>query len=473
MKLFKDNFKNHLLFYGCGAVAFGVKANGFNYLLLYFYSQIMGLPPEKVSFGLAIALVIDAFTDPLIGTISDNFRSKLGRRHLFIYIFGLPAAISYYFLWSPPSLDQDNLFIYFISLTILTRFLMTFYEVPSVALGPELSLDYDRRTKLSAARYLFGWWGGLTMATLVYLVFLPEEKGGLNYLEGWSSYGLTASCLIIASIYCCGIGLHEIPNLPQATSRRKPIRQILIYTIDAVTNRQFLALFSSASFFAMAAGVTMSLGIYFTRHFWELSTAEIGILQLPLFLSAILASVIAPRFSQQLDKKRCAILCVILCIFVAPLPFILRFTGLFPENNSEFLLPLLMLFSFIETSLAIMASIYFSAMFADIVEDNQKKNFQRSEGLYYAASSFTQKALNSLGILLAGQILRLVEFPQDSTEKSIPENVVNELVLTSLICLAIIYFIAVSLLFFYNITRQTHNENLNLINRQEEKSGKV
>ena len=88
MKIFKDNFKNHLLFYGSGAVAFGVKANGFNYLLLYFYSQIMGLPPEKVSFGLAIALVIDAFTDPLIGTISDNFRSKLGRRHLFIYIFG-------------------------------------------------------------------------------------------------------------------------------------------------------------------------------------------------------------------------------------------------------------------------------------------------------------------------------------------------------------------------------------------------
>ena len=170
MKIFRDNFKNHLLFYGCGAVAFGVKANGFNYLLLYFYSQIMGLPPEKVSFGLALALIIDAFTDPLIGTISDNFRSRLGRRHLFIYIFGLPAAIAYYFLWSPPALDQNSLFVYFVSLTVLTRFLMTFYEVPSVALGPELSLDYDKRTKLSASRYLFGWWGGLTMATLVYLV---------------------------------------------------------------------------------------------------------------------------------------------------------------------------------------------------------------------------------------------------------------------------------------------------------------
>ena len=54
---------------------------------------------------------------------------------------------------------------------------------------------------------------------------------------------------------------------------------------------------------------------------------------------------------------------------------------------------------------------------------------------------------------------------KDSTEKSIPGSIVNELVLTSLICLAIIYFIAVSLLFFYNISRQTHNENLRSINR--------
>ena len=468
MKVFKDKFKNHLLFYGCGAIAFGVKANGFNYLLLYFYSQVMGLPPEKVSFGLAIALIIDAITDPLIGAISDNFKSKFGRRHLFIYVFGLPAGISYYFLWSPPQLDPDTLFYYFIGLTVLTRFLMTFYEVPSVALGPELSLDYDNRTKLSASRYLFGWWGGLTMATLVYLVFLPEENGGLNYLEGWSKYGLTASCLIVVSIYCSGIGLHsEIPNLPKASPKQKTAKEILIYTFQAISNKQFIALFTSASFFAMAAGITMSLGIYFTRHFWELETSEIGLLQLPLFFSAVLASVIAPRFSQILDKKKCAVICVISCIVVAPIPFLLRFIDFFPQNSSEFLVPTLMVFSFIETCLAIMASIYFSAMFADIVEDNEKNNSQRSEGLYYAASSFTQKALNSFGILLAGQILKFVNFPQGSEVDQIAPNIITNLVLASLSCLAVIYSVAVSLLFFYNISRETHKENLKYINNKQ------
>ena len=106
-------------------------------------------------------------------------------------------------------------------------------------------------------------------------------------------------------------------------------------------------------------------------------------------------------------------------------------------------------------------------MFADIVEDNEKNNSQRSEGLYYAASSFTQKALNSFGILLAGQILKFVNFPQGSEIDQIAPNIINNLVLTSLSCLAVIYSVAISLLFFYNISRETHKENLKYINNKQ------
>ena len=86
---------------------------------------------------------------------------------------------------------------------------MTLYEIPSVAIGPELTLDYDERTKFAAARYFFGWWGGLSMALLVYFVFLPEAKGGMENVQGWSNYGLAASLIIILSIYICALGLHR------------------------------------------------------------------------------------------------------------------------------------------------------------------------------------------------------------------------------------------------------------------------
>ena len=90
------------LYYGFGAVAYGAKSNGFNYLLLFFYSQVIGLRADLVSLGILIALIFDAVSDPIVGYLSDNTRSRLGRRHPFMYAAGVPVAIAYFFLWSPP-----------------------------------------------------------------------------------------------------------------------------------------------------------------------------------------------------------------------------------------------------------------------------------------------------------------------------------------------------------------------------------
>ena len=62
------------LLYGFGAVANGAKSNGFNYLLLFFYSQVIGLPAQWVSLGIFVTLIFDAISDPLVGHISDNLR---------------------------------------------------------------------------------------------------------------------------------------------------------------------------------------------------------------------------------------------------------------------------------------------------------------------------------------------------------------------------------------------------------------
>ena len=62
--------------YGFGSVAFGVKSNGFDYFFLIFYSQVMGVSAYLVSLALMIALIVDALSDPLIGYLSDNTRSR-------------------------------------------------------------------------------------------------------------------------------------------------------------------------------------------------------------------------------------------------------------------------------------------------------------------------------------------------------------------------------------------------------------
>ena len=97
--------------YGFGSVAFGVKNNGFDYFFLIFYSQVMGVDAPLVGTALLIALMFDAVSDPLIGYMSDNTHSRWGRRHPYMYFAAIPVAVSYFFIWNPPtSLEGNELF---------------------------------------------------------------------------------------------------------------------------------------------------------------------------------------------------------------------------------------------------------------------------------------------------------------------------------------------------------------------------
>ncbi len=450
------------LYYGFGAVANGAKSNGFNYLLLFYYSQVIGLRADLVSLGILIALVFDAISDPLVGYISDNTHSKLGRRHPYMYAAGVPVALAYYFLWSPPAWDETGLFLYFVCMAVLIRTLITFYEIPATALVAELTDDYDQRTEMMSFRYFFGWWGGLTMAVMNYLVFLPEEKGGLEYVQGWSNYGLTASIVIFISIYVSAIGTHKhIPHLRKPpssapfsfTKTKKEIKETL-------SNRSFFALFVSALLQAVAAGVSTSLSIYFSRHFWELTTTQIGYMNLPYFFSAFIALMLAPMVSRWLGKKKGGMTVLGLAFAMAPMPYILRVLGLFPENGTDTLFWTLVVFNTIEVTLIIMSSSLIAAMIADVVEDSEVKTGRRSEGIFFAANSFAQKAVNGLGVVVAGQILAIIQFPTKAKPGQVPEETLFDLAYIYVPTLLFFYLFALAVLSVYKINREDHSENL-------------
>ena len=141
------------IFYGLGSVAFGVKDNGFQTILLPFYNLVLHLPAQLVGLAIFIALLFDAFLDPIVGQISDNLHTRWGRRHPLMYLSALPVAVSYLLLWNPPALSQGALFVYLILVAILVRTFITFYEIPSSALSAELTQDYDQRTSLLSYRY--------------------------------------------------------------------------------------------------------------------------------------------------------------------------------------------------------------------------------------------------------------------------------------------------------------------------------
>lgn len=461
------------LFYGLGAVAFGVKDNGFSFFLLLYYNQVLGLPAEWVGLGLMAALVLDSVVDPVVGHFSDHLHSRWGRRHPFMYAAALPVAISYALLWMPPAgLSHGALFAWMFVLSLLVRTCITFYEVPSTALVAELTDRYDERTEIVGLRFFFGWWGGLTMAVLAYTIFLqPDATHAVGVLnaDGYRRYGITSAAIMAAAILASSLGTHSyIPHLKQPPVHRTAgVRGWFAELGESLRNHNFLVVFGANVFFAMATGLTAALNIYFNTYFWQLTSDQISLLALGNFVSAGLALWLAPKVSARIGKKPAALSITLAAIVGIPLPIILRLLGILPAAPTATLLTFLVLFGIVGVTLVIMAGIVAVSMVADVVEESELSTGRRSEGLFFAANLFVQKAVSGIGIFASTMLLRAIDFPADAKPGAVDPEVVRRLGLVYVPVVVAILFTGLWFLSRYRLSRIAHEENLRRLAARE------
>ena len=163
--------------YGLGQAAEGLKNGAFGVFLLFYYSQVLGLGASYAGLAVGIALLFDAITDPLAGSVSDRYKSRLGRRHPFIYASIVPLAVAFYLLFSPPEgLSQVQLFLWLTGFAVLTRASMTLFHVPHLSLGAELSDDYAERTTVVGFRYFFSTFGSLVAIAAGFGLYFAETN---------------------------------------------------------------------------------------------------------------------------------------------------------------------------------------------------------------------------------------------------------------------------------------------------------
>ncbi len=453
------------LSYGVGAIAYGIKENGFAYLLLLFYNQVLGLPQNLVGIGIFIALLVDAVTDPVVGSASDNLRGRWGRRHPFMYASALPAALGFYLLWSPPAgLTTGGLFAYFLCFAVLVRIAITFYEIPSSALVAELTDDYHLRTRFLGLRHFFGWWGGLAVAVFTYAVLLvptPETPVGVLNREGYASYAWISSTLMLLSILASTLGTHRyIPLLRRAPARRASLREVACQTLDTLREKSFAPLFISALFGALASGLTTSMSLYVNTYYWELDNGQIAMIASTLFGAALIAALVAPAAGHRLGKKTAAVTVGLVSALLAPLPIVLRELELFPANGTRALFLCLMIYQLVELTLIIVAAILVDSMVADVVEQSELRTGRRSEGVFFAARSFVRKSVSGVGVLLATALLTIVDFPAEATPGAISADTISALGSLYAPTLFLLYLLAIVALFGYRLSRESHEANL-------------
>jgi|TARA_Y100000780_G_scaffold74259_1_gene66629 Na+/melibiose symporter-like transporter len=450
------------LAHGSGAAAFGIKNGGFDYFLLLFYGTVIGLEPGLVGLAILIALVVDAISDPLVGYWSDNFRSRWGRRHPFMYAAALPVALSYFLLWNPPDWGQTGLFVYLTVLAVLIRTFITFYETPSSALIPELTTDYADRTSLQAYRLLFGWSAGTGMSVVMFGVLLTGPLG-MRDPDAYATYGIIASLLIFATIMMSALGTHSrIPYLhqPVGTGERYSVGRIFREMLQTLSEKSFIALFLATMLFAIASGLSAALAFLMLNYFWGFSEYQIFIWTCSVFISALLGFVLAPRATRRLGKKRATILLGVLAFTIQPMPVLLRLAGLMPENGDPLLFPLVLGVNVIDLALIIAVQVVSFSMIADLVESNELRTGRRSEGVYYAAVTFTRKTTQGLGVLAAGLILSFVNFPEGAQPGSVAADTLWNLGALYAPAILAVYLAALLCIARYRIDRNAHEENL-------------
>jgi glycoside/pentoside/hexuronide:cation symporter, GPH family len=452
------------LFYGFGSIAFGVKDNGFQTILLLFYNQVMHLPSEQVGLVLFAALCVDALFDPVIGQTSDNLRTRWGRRHPLLYLSALPVAISYLLLWNPPAWSQGALLLYLFIVAVIVRTFISCYEIPSAALNPELTDDYDQRTQLSSYRVFFAWSGGMAMYLLALGVFLvpdaTQKIGQLN-AAGYARYGLTAAAIMVAAILISAAGTHKfIPILRKPPVRGLSLLQYAKEMVATLNNRAFLILMVAQIFFGTATGLVFAMAIYLGTYFWELTSAQIVILGFGTVLAFILAFLIALPVSRRLGKRVGAVALFATGLFISIFPIALRLLGLFVPNGSPALVWILFGFAAVSGAMTIGSSILMTAMLADVVEDSELKTGRRSEGLFFAGSSFMAKAVSGLGIFASGLLLRVASFPTNAVPGHVDPAIIRNLALVYLPSVVILYGLGIVTIRRFPIDRAHHEENL-------------
>lgn len=451
-----------ILLYGVGACSTGVKMRALSSFLLIFYNQTMGLAPTTVALAITVITVFDAVVDPLTGFASDRLHSRWGRRHPFMYAAAVPVACAFYFLWNPPAgLGGGALFAYLLVCLMTLRLFDTFFELPSLALGPELVRDYDGRTVLVSSRIFFRTIAGVLFAIAAYQIFLPESAGGVSNRDGYRAFAFAGSVVMFTSILISTLATHRyIPWLEPPSA--KPLSGLSFFgdVLRLLRNGPARIMLLVGMLIAVVNGARSGLEIYFGLYFWGFDQVQLAIMTSVSAGGTLLGAIAAPRLSARVGKKIGVLAGYIIATAVSLVPIVARLAGWVPGDGGPLAFAVVTAQAFVQGLLYVVTAVLMNAMLADVVEDVEVESGRRSEGLLFSADAFFSKAVSGLGVLIAGAVLTLIAFPGNARVQGVPPDVAWNLGAVFVPLTLTFSLVVVLLLAAFPIDRSRHEANL-------------
>lgn len=418
-----------------------------------YYNQALQLNVDLVGWALAMAVLFDAVSDPVIGALSDRWHSRLGRRHPFLFVAPIPLAICLFLLFSPPEFltaapdgaglpRQVPLFIWMAVWNILARLSLTLYIVPHLALGAELTSDYNERASVFGFNALFGYGFGNLYAFLAWRMFAGtslrayDQEVVPRHLDA-ASYPplIVLSCIfIVVGIWVCAFGTRrEIPHLDQPTDsmERFGVVQMLRDVSEIARNRNYLTLILALFCVYLTQGSGETISSYWGTYFWALDGGQLKWIPLAMLIGYVTGAVLTPSMVRRFDKKTVVIAVVAIYSLVAPLLYLDRLSGLnlvTPANGTTALVAAICLQTVVTATCAGALNVAVMSMLADIVDQHALATGRAMSGIFYSARAFFAKASYSLATLIGGIVLmHVVCLPVGAVPGNLAADVVDRL----------------------------------------------
>jgi sugar (glycoside-pentoside-hexuronide) transporter len=424
--------------YALGDHTVNTALSSLSFFYLHFLTDVVGLRPVLAGLVRWIGPLVDAFTDPIMGRLSDRTRWRGGRRRPYFLIGALPFGLSFALLWSEAPFDSELArTLYYAAVYVGFGLCVTVVSVPYLALIPEIAPSYQERTSVNTFRS-----AGAMLGVGVALSLRPLANHFGGEARDYAAVGALAGLWLALPWLAVYAVSWEVAGF------RRAMRGGFLAGLRALLGHRAYRLVASLYLCSrVAVDLVTGLMLYYFQN-WLGRPADFNI-TMGLFLIGLIATLpLWLRISRAVEKRTLFILGASVWVVVQ-----LVFLAATPEwpRGVVFLLGAL-------------AGVGYGAvemmpwsMLGDVVDEDELATGERREGIYAGFFMFLRKLAGPSVILVVGVILDVAGY---TGEGAPPESAVTAIRWLAALAPAVFLTLAVGFARAYPLTRSAHAEIL-------------
>ncbi|HMO33102.1 MAG TPA: MFS transporter [Lacibacter sp.] len=425
-------------------------------VFMFFLLTAFGMDPVLAGLLGGLPRFYDAITDPVMGFISDNTKSRFGRRRPYIFVGAILCGILFAALWQlNPENSQLYNFWYFLLMSLAYLTANTIFSTPLIGLGYEMSSDYNERTRLMAFSQVIGQFAWIIVPWFWVLIANPNlfESQAVGVRRLSVIVGLSCTLLgILPALFCREMNQTNLTNRAELSLRNiaANLKELFRNIVKISKNKPFMRL-CGATFLVFNGFQMVASFSYFIIVFYMFK-GDYGLAgNWPAWFSTI--SAIATAFlvipiiswmATHLGKRKAFVIATVISIF----GYALKWYGFNPDNPWLMFMPIPLMSFGIGGLFTLMMS-----MTADVCDlDELYNGMPRKEGTFGAIYWWMVKLGQALALVLGGVVLKVVGFDQNASQQTV--ETITRLRLADIIIPASTAALAIWVMWKYDLTEE-------------------